>query len=210
MSRTIHHCVTCRRLRRPTQTQKMANLPADRLCTEPPFTNIGLDVFGPWSVSSRRTRGGLAHSKRWAVIFTCMSTRAVHIEVVESLDTSSFINALRRFFSIRGPAKHIRSDHGTNFIGACKELKIASNIRTTSVEKIPDRTGLHLDVQSPSCLTYGWGLGKDDRYSKEDSGFYVPSARALKANPRSTHHLDGRSGRHHQCQTTCPSIYRPR
>ena len=52
-----------------------------------------------------------------------MSIRAVHIEIIESLDTSSFINALRRFISLRGPVKHIRSDRGTNFVGACKELK---------------------------------------------------------------------------------------
>ena len=131
--RCIHHCVTCRRLRGPTSTQKMADLPADRLQVSPPFTNVGLDVFGPWVISSRRTRGGLAESKRWAVMFTCMSSRGVHIEVIESLTTSSFINALRRFFSIRGPAKHIRSDQGTNFVGACRELGLQSNIDTTTV-----------------------------------------------------------------------------
>ncbi|XP_037393887.1 uncharacterized protein LOC119263246 [Pygocentrus nattereri] len=75
-------------------------------------------------VTARRTRGGLAGSKRWAALFTCMSTRATHIEVLESMDSSSFINALRRFFSVRGPAKQIRSDCGTNFVGACKELQI--------------------------------------------------------------------------------------
>ncbi|XP_037100938.1 uncharacterized protein LOC119118200 [Syngnathus acus] len=113
----------------------MADLPADRLSTEPPFTNVGIDVSGPWTVSLRRTRGGLAHSKRWAVLFTCTSVRAVHIEVIESLDTSSFISALRRFLAVRGPVKLIRSDRGTNFVGACKELKIPSNVDNASVEK---------------------------------------------------------------------------
>ncbi|XP_060919668.1 uncharacterized protein LOC132993709 [Labrus mixtus] len=113
----------------------MADLPADRLSTEPPFTNVSLDVFGPWMVSSRRTRGDPAQSKRWAVLFTCMSVRAIHIEVIESLDTSSFINALRHFLAIRGPVKLIRSDRGTNFVSACKELKIPSNIDNSSVEK---------------------------------------------------------------------------
>lgn len=134
VSSVIHRCVTCRQLRAPLSTQKMASLPADRLSTDPPFTNIGLDVFGPWNVSSRRTRGGLAHSKRWAVIFTCMSVRAVHIEIIESLDTSSFINALRRFVAVRGPVKNIRSDRGTNFVGACKALKIPSNIDNVAVK----------------------------------------------------------------------------
>ncbi|MGH0125412.1 UNVERIFIED_CONTAM: hypothetical protein FKN15_068962 [Acipenser sinensis] len=141
VSSVIYKCVTCRKLRGTFQAQKMADLPSDRLSTEPPFTNVGLDVFGPWSVVSRRTRGGLSHSKRWAVIFTCMSIRAVHIEVIESLDTSSFVNALRRFISVRGPVKQIRSDRGTNFIGACKELKIPSNIDSACVERYLSEQG---------------------------------------------------------------------
>ncbi|XP_063044294.1 uncharacterized protein LOC134438616 [Engraulis encrasicolus] len=102
----------------------MSDLPADRLAMDPPFTHVGLDAFGPWTVTTRRTRGGAAESKRWAVIFACLSTRAVHLEVIESMSTSSFINAMRRFLAIRGPVKHLRSDRGTNFIGACHELQI--------------------------------------------------------------------------------------
>ncbi|XP_061430017.1 uncharacterized protein LOC133356498 [Lethenteron reissneri] len=133
---TIHKCIRCRKLRGKQEEQKMADLPADRLSVEPPFTSVGIDVFGPWTVISRRTRGGLANSKRWAVLFTCMSTRAVHIEVIESMDSSSFLNALRRFFAIRGPAKQLCSDCGTNFIGACKELKInTENVEDYSVRK---------------------------------------------------------------------------
>ncbi|CAE1306092.1 unnamed protein product [Acanthosepion pharaonis] len=64
-----------------------------------------------------------------------MTTRAGHIEVLESLDTSSLINALRRFFSIRGPAKLIRSDQGSNFVGARKEHKINSTLDTCAVGK---------------------------------------------------------------------------
>lgn len=88
------------------------------------FTYVGLDVFSPLVITTRRTHGGQATSKRWAVLFTCMSTRAVHKELIEAMDTSSFINALRRFFALRGPARQIRSDCGTHFKGACKELQI--------------------------------------------------------------------------------------
>lgn len=126
VSSLVYNCVTCRRLRGREEEQIMADLPADRLSTDPPFTFVGLDVFGPWCVTSRRTRGGLANSKRWAIIFTCMSVRAIHIEVIESMDSSSFINALRRFFAVRGPVKQLRSDCGTNFVGACRELGITS------------------------------------------------------------------------------------
>ncbi|XP_077080710.1 uncharacterized protein LOC143733040 [Siphateles boraxobius] len=124
ISRVIFRCVTCRKLRGRQQEQIMAELPEDRLSTDPPFTHVGLDVFGPWPVMIRKTRGGQSDAKRWAVIFTCMSTRAIHIETIESMDTSSFINALRRFFAIRGAVKLLRSDCGTNFVGACKELQI--------------------------------------------------------------------------------------
>lgn len=76
---------------------------------------------------TRHTRGGAAQSKRWAIRFTYMNTRGVHIEVIESLDTPSCINALQRFFAIRGPAKQLRSDRGTNFIAASAELGMRSS-----------------------------------------------------------------------------------
>lgn len=121
VSSVIHKCVICKKLRGKLEEQKMSDLPTDRLSLDPPFTHVGVDVFGPWTVTSRRTRGGHAESKRWAVIFTCLSTRAVHIEVIETMTTASFINGLRRFTAIRGP---IKTDRGTNFIGACKELNL--------------------------------------------------------------------------------------
>lgn len=124
VSSLLFRCVKCHKLRGKHQQQQMASLPADRLSTDPPFTYVGVDVFGPWSVITRRTRGGAANSKRWAVLFTCLSIRAIHIEVIESMDSSSFICALQRFFSIRGPVKQLRSDCGTNFVGACKELQL--------------------------------------------------------------------------------------
>ncbi|XP_073459912.1 uncharacterized protein [Aquarana catesbeiana] len=128
---------------------------SNRLSTEPPFTNVGLDVFGPWAVITRQTRGGSANSKRWAVMFTCMCIRAVHIEVTESLDTSSFINALRRFISIRGPVKHIRSDRGTNFVGACKELNITSNLDTERVERYLSEQGCTWTFNPPHSSHMG-------------------------------------------------------
>ena len=103
VSSVIRHCVKCRKLRAQQVQQKMADLPTQRLTPAPPFTFVGVDVFGPWQIVTRRTRGEVACNKRWAVIFTCLSVRAIHIELIESLDTSSFINALRRFLAIRGP-----------------------------------------------------------------------------------------------------------
>lgn len=111
----------------------MADLPEDRLKPAPPFSFVGVDTFGPWPVEHRRTRGGLANQKRWALLFTCLVTRAIHIEVIEELSSSSFINALRRLIAIRGPVVQFRSDRGTNFVGATENLSIDSEF----VEKEP-------------------------------------------------------------------------
>ena len=61
--------------------------------------------------------------KRYGVLFTCLTTRAVHIELAHSLSTDSFVNALRRFISRRGQVREMRSDNGTNFVGAERELR---------------------------------------------------------------------------------------
>jgi hypothetical protein len=119
----LRQCVKCKRLRGKEQCQIMGVLPEDRLKVQPPFSSIGVDVFGPWEVITRKTRGGAANSKRWAALFTCLSTRAVHIEVLESMSTSSFINAFRRLVALRGKVNIIRSDQGTNFVGAEKLIK---------------------------------------------------------------------------------------
>ena len=82
--------------------------------------SLPLYIFGCgyiWSVFSKKVH------KRYTVLFTCMSCRAVHIEVAFSLTSDPFINAYRRFVSIRGKVNDIRSDCGTNFIGADREIR---------------------------------------------------------------------------------------
>lgn len=116
----LSKCTVCKRLRGSLQVQKMSDLPADRIEPSPPFSYCGVDYFGPFLVKERRSE-----VKRYGAVFTCLSSRAVHLEAASSLDTSSFINALRRFMNRRGPVKQIRSDRGTNFIGARNELKAA-------------------------------------------------------------------------------------
>ncbi|CAI5670611.1 unnamed protein product [Oreochromis niloticus] len=119
--KVLSKCVICRRLNAPPVNQQMADLPNERIIPdEPPFTRVGVDYFGPFSVKSRRSV-----VKRYGVIFTCLAIRAVHIEVAPSLDTDSFINAFRRFSARRGQVGELRSDNGTNFVGAERELRTA-------------------------------------------------------------------------------------
>lgn len=120
----LRSCVTCKKLRGSFGWTKMADLPRDRLETGPPFTFVGIDTFGPWPIVYRKTRGMQRNHNRWAILFTCMVSRAVHVELIEELSSPSFINALRRFMAIRGPVKQFRSDRGTNFVGGVKELEL--------------------------------------------------------------------------------------
>ncbi|XP_062413389.1 uncharacterized protein LOC119222763 [Pungitius pungitius] len=151
----LHNCVVCRKLRRRTEGQLMADLPSERLHTCPPFTYVGVDVFGPWQIVTRRTRGGQAQSKRWAMLFCCMSSRAVHIEIIDSLDTSSCINALRRFFAIRGPAKQIRSDRATNFVSAAKELGLSQQKSDITVQNFLSQHGCSWVFNPPHASHMG-------------------------------------------------------
>ena len=117
----VSKCDVCWRLNATPGQQQMADLPLDRVSPdEPPFTYVGIDYFGPFGVKRGRTV-----VKRYGVIFTCLAIRAVHIEVASSLDTDSFIHALRRFIARRGQVKELRSDNGTNFVGAQREIREA-------------------------------------------------------------------------------------
>lgn len=99
----------------------MAKLPRARLASySAPFTYTGLDFFGPILVNVNR------HSeKRYGCIFTCLTIRAVHIEVAHSLTTNSCILAIRNFMARRGIPHEFYSDNGTNFVGAERELREA-------------------------------------------------------------------------------------
>ena len=124
----------------------MASLPADRLTPdEQPFTRVCVDYFGPFDVKQKRS-----HVKRYGVIFTCLTSRAVHLEVAASLNTDSYINALRRFIARRGQVTKMRSGNGTNFVGAERELKYAisewnvSQIEDAMLQKISIGNLIHL------------------------------------------------------------------
>ena len=115
----ISQCFDCRKRTGKPLSQKMADIPTDRLTPDqPPFTCVGCDFFGHFVVKQARKT-----FKRFGVLFTCLTTRAIHIEIAESLDTSSFIMALRRFCARRGQVSEIRSDNGTNFVGGERELR---------------------------------------------------------------------------------------
>ena len=83
----------------------------------------GVDVYGPYVVKNYRSE-----IKRYGVLFTCLTSRAVHIEMLHNLETSCLINALRRFQCRRGEVRKYFSDNGTNLVGAEKELKVSFKV----------------------------------------------------------------------------------
>jgi len=117
----IRRYVHCRRFRRPVEEQRMADLPQDHVEASPPFTYVGMNCFGPFVV-----RKGRSEIKRYGLLLTCLSSRAVHIEMLDDMTTDALINALRCFIAIRGAVRHIRCDQGSNFIGAKNELAAAT------------------------------------------------------------------------------------
>ncbi|XP_015775684.1 PREDICTED: uncharacterized protein LOC107353815 [Acropora digitifera] len=130
LRRVLASCFDCRKRQAPVGRQKMASLPEDRVnSSEPPFSRVGVDCFGPLNV-----RRGRSVVKRYGVLFTCLSIRAIHIEVAHTLDANSFINALRRFIARRGQPIQMRSDNGGNFVRGEKELREA--VRNWNQDKI--------------------------------------------------------------------------
>ena len=121
VKKVISNCVECRRFRGRVGEQKIANLPACRSKEAAPFTHCGVDMFGPFTVKQRSS----CTVKRYGAMFTCLASRAVHIEVTCSLGTDSFILVLRRLVAWRGNIRSIYSDNESNFIGAEQELKKA-------------------------------------------------------------------------------------
>ncbi|KAK0141947.1 hypothetical protein N1851_020380 [Merluccius polli] len=150
--RIVAECCICRRYHARMMGQKMADLPKERVLPDhPPFTNVGLDYFGPIEV--RKGRGTV---KRYGVIFTCLSSRVVHLEVASSLDTDACINALRRFICRRGQVVHIQSDNGTNFIGAERELREAlSSLNQTQIEGAMRQKGIKWSFNPPAASHFG-------------------------------------------------------
>jgi transposase InsO family protein len=116
-----YQCQKCKNKKIEPSPPEMGQLPDFRLqANVHPFHHTGLDYFGPVEVIVKRSR-----EKRYVALFTCLSTRAIHLEVAHALSTDSCIMAIRRFVSRRGCPETIHSDNGSNFIGAKAELKLA-------------------------------------------------------------------------------------
>ena len=109
------------------------------------------DFFGPLHVKFRR-----GSAKRWGCLFTCLSTRAVHLEVAQSLSTDDFLMVLRQFINRHGSPDEIYSDNGTNFVGADCELADAlAEWNQVQIDRHLQQKGITWVFQSPSAPYMG-------------------------------------------------------
>ena len=128
-----YKCVFCKKMQCKAETQVMAELPKQRVAPHtPPFHFTSCDYFGPYQVKIGRNKT----TKHYGVIFTCLNTRAVHVDLAVDCSTMDFLQVLRRFFALRGYPKRIISDNGTQLVGAVAELR--KMIRGWDVTKLRD------------------------------------------------------------------------
>ena len=126
VKRVLKRCVTCRRLEGlPYSSYNVPDLPSVCVSEDPPFTHTGVDFAGPLFVCGNSTTES-DNNKCYVCLFTCASTRAVHLELTPNLTVESFLLAFRRFTSRRGLPATLMSDNGKTFRGSSKEIvKIA-------------------------------------------------------------------------------------
>ncbi|XP_037047880.1 uncharacterized protein LOC119082466 [Bradysia coprophila] len=118
LKRIRRNCQHCKNIAARPNPPEMAPLPIERLASfTRPYTFVGIDYAGPYKiVQFRRT------VKRWIVLYTCLTIRAVYIDVAESLESDSCIMSIRRFIARNGTPSKFFSDRGTTLVGADNEL----------------------------------------------------------------------------------------
>lgn len=89
-----------------------------------------MDCFGPFYV-----KVGQRQEKRWGILFKCLTTRCIHIDLLSSLDTDSFLMSFRRFIARRGTPFEVVSDQGTNFVGGEREIQAAFEEISPSIQE---------------------------------------------------------------------------
>lgn len=115
-------CTVCRRNAAKPQPQVLGQLPKERVTPDIVFDKVGIDYAGPVFIKHGYVRKPTV-VKAYICVFVSLSVKAVHLELVSDLTSDAFIACLRRFISRRGKPSLIWSDHGTNFVGANRELQ---------------------------------------------------------------------------------------
>ena len=160
MKSVIGKCIKCKKKFKILLSQVIGISLLERLKPCPPFSVVGIDYFGPYTIKGevqKRVRG-----KCYGVIFACVTSRAVHVDVSQDYYTNVFLQMLRRFASLRGWPKKIFSDNGAQLVVASKEL--------CSVVK-----GLDWEF----LQKYGVNYGTEWQFSPADAPWYNSATESL-------------------------------
>ena len=159
---SIYDPLTCFRLKATTATQLTGQLPEVRVKPSKPFTNSGVDYSGPFYVKQGGKRSKTM-VKCYIALFICLSTKAIHLELISELSAEAYTASLRSFIARRGLCNNIYSDNGTNFVGAEKELKkiISEEESTMPISNFAAQQGINFDFIPPSSPHMGgiWEAG---------------------------------------------------
>lgn len=120
--RIVHTCVSCFRCRPTNLEQLMGDLPEERVTPTLPFLSTGVDLCGPFKYRHPELRNKFTIC--YVAVFVCLTTKAVHVEMVGDLTTGAFLASLRRFVARRGKPRLIECDNAQNFKGALNELVV--------------------------------------------------------------------------------------
>lgn len=118
----VHNCIKCFKSSPRDVETFMGDLPNCRVEPSFPFFVTGVDCGGPFNIRLGGPRSKQV-VKSWFVIFLCMTTKAIHLELITSLSSEAFRSCLQRFICRRGHAHSLKSDNGTNFVGSKRELE---------------------------------------------------------------------------------------
>ncbi|KAL0161393.1 hypothetical protein M9458_045118 [Cirrhinus mrigala] len=162
-------CPECRRWRGQPSVPLMSDLTGARLqLYKPAFHSCGMDCFGPFLIKiGRRTE------KRWGVLFKCLTTRAVHLDLLPSLSTDSFLTALWRFIARKGTPAQLWSDQGTNFRGGEQELRETYAALAPDLQRHLVRQKIQFCFNPPAALHFGGVWEREVRSVK--SALYTQS-----------------------------------
>ena len=147
-------CFECRRRKTKAARQIMAPLPKIRLKLPlRAFARTAVDYAGPFITVQGR---GKKRMKRYLCLFTCLTSRAVHLEMAYALDTDSFLNAFYRMAIRRGLPEEVISDNGSNFVGAERELKeLVEKLDQEKIKKSAANKGIKWYFNPPLAPHFG-------------------------------------------------------
>lgn len=120
--KVVDRSIVCKKAKARTCQQKMGDLPGERSTPAAPFKFTSVELFGPYHVKDDVKKG--VTMKVWGVVFCCMASQAMHVQLANALSTENFLLAYLRSTAVRGHPQKIWFDPGANFVGAKPVLDV--------------------------------------------------------------------------------------